>query len=91
DGLATNKTGVWKFKAFSSWGLEDIRATAANDMFVMDNMTMIAHYNGSTWRTYTEANPSGVIYRSSFVTKRCIAMVGLNARNRKCVITIGRR
>lgn len=66
DGVFENSTGVWKEIKFGVY-TNHVRGSAANNVFVVGDFGLIAHFNGGTWKKfYLDQNAS---YISIAVTK----------------------
>jgi len=56
--------------------INKIRGTDANDVFVVGDFGLCAHFNGKTWKSYPEAGLIGGRYKSIAVSKHLVAAVG---------------
>jgi hypothetical protein len=87
DGLFENGSGEWKQILYgASKYIQHIRGSAANNVFAVGDLGLIAHYNGSTWKTFSPEFPAS--YIGVAVTKDLVIAVGTNG---SAVATIGRR
>ncbi|MFA6468853.1 MAG: hypothetical protein WCW35_08135 [Bacteroidota bacterium] len=64
-----------------------------NDFFVVGDLNFIAHYNGNTWKHYTQLTSSGVILASAAVKNNLVIAVGsiLDSFNGRGIVIIGKR
>jgi hypothetical protein len=77
SGLFVGTPGAWQqvFELPSNY-ITRIRGTAENDVWVVGAFGMCAHFNGATWKTYSEvALPNGS-YEGLAVTRKLIIAVG---------------
>jgi hypothetical protein len=64
-----------------------------NDLFVVGSQSMIAHYNGNTWKHYTDFANSSVLFEKVVQNKDMVVIVGSvqDAFNSRGIIIIGKR
>jgi hypothetical protein len=77
SGLFVGTSGAWQqiFELPSIY-ITRIRGTAENDVWVVGAFGLCAHFNGATWKTYSEvALPNGS-YEGLAVTSKLIIAVG---------------
>jgi hypothetical protein len=55
-------------------GIRRIRGNDVNDIFVGGDRVQLRHYNGKTWRTYTELNKNVTIYSLDFKDDLIVAI-----------------
>ena len=88
DGIFSNKSGVWKEEDFgTNYFTNDVRGNALNDIFVIGDFGLIAHYNGIDWMVYNSRFTGG--YTSLSVKENIIAISG--NKDGKAIVTIGKR
>ena len=75
-------------------GYHQIRGSGINDLMIVGNRNHIAHYNGRSWREYTEIFDNDVLLTSLSIRGDMVVISGLryvDLLTRKGVIIIGRR
>jgi hypothetical protein len=87
DGLYENSSGTWKQITYgANKYIQHIRGSSANNIVVVGDAGLVAHYNGSTWRTFPfDFNTA---FYSVAVTDNMIVAVGTNG---KAIIAIGKK
>ncbi|MBU2507700.1 MAG: glucosyl transferase, partial [Bacteroidetes bacterium] len=88
DGIFTNKSGTWREVNIGvNYFTNDVRGNGLNDLFIIGDFGLIAHFNGLDWRVYADVFNAG--YKSLSVNDDMIAAVGQRSGN--AIVTIGRR
>ena len=75
-------------------GYHHIRGSGINDLMIVGNRNHIAHYNGRSWREYTEIFDNDVLLTSLSIREDMVVISGLryvDLLTRKGIIIIGRR
>jgi hypothetical protein len=87
DGAHVGIINEWKkVKELPSYFKRRVRGTAKNDVWVVGDFGLCAHYNGYTWKSFPETGLNG-IYHGLAVTSREVIAVG--EVNGKAVILRG--
>jgi hypothetical protein len=83
-----NSTGVWKETRLGYY-TSCIRGSAANNVFVVGDFGLIAHFNGNAWQTFFPA-PNIGSYNRVAVTNNMMIAVGMTT-NGQAIAVVGRR
>ncbi|MFA6540661.1 MAG: hypothetical protein WCT99_03590 [Bacteroidota bacterium] len=84
EGLFENSSGEWKeIRYGASKYIHHIRGSSANNIFVVGDVGLIAHYNGSTWKIFPF--DSNISFGSIAVTNNLVIAVGVNG------VVVGKR
>ena len=95
--------GIFEYRGGSGWheitevplGVNNrIRGNGPNDIFVVGDFGVAAHYNGKTWRSYPEAELKFGLYESMAMKGNLVVAVGSNApqgADAQAVVLWGRR
>lgn len=81
DGVYIGIDGKWnRVQGLPSYYSRRIRGTAKNDVWVVGDFGLCAHFNGMTWKSYPEVKIDG-IYHSVAITNKEVIAVGEAGRN----------
>ncbi|MDI6804975.1 MAG: hypothetical protein QME58_14250 [Bacteroidota bacterium] len=96
-GLFTNKSGIWVEIIYPGFraGLEKVRASAKNDLFVCGHFGKLLHYNGYTWKNYeTQFSGSDIwILKALHIFNNTVFIGGIGGEgfDRRGIVLKGRR
>ena len=76
DGMFINSSNIWeKQEEVTAVYKERVRGNSKNDLFVVGDFGLLAHYNGLNWRQYPEA-ASALVYASLDFKDNLMVTVG---------------
>jgi hypothetical protein len=88
DGIFSNRFGGWgEISLNTNVFSNNIRGTSLNDIFVVGDFGLIAHFNGINWKNYNL--PIAGNYKSLVIKENIIAIAG--NYNGKAIVVIGER
>lgn len=86
SGVYQNKSGQWQQENLPSVSMNMVRGNAINDIFIIGDFGLAAHFNGSSWQVYNDG--FGDIWGLAF-QQNLVAFVG--QKNGYGAITIGNK
>ncbi len=86
SGVYQNKSGQWRQENLPSVSMNMVRGNAINDIFIIGDFGLAAHFNGSSWQVYNDG--FGDIWGLAF-KQNLVAFVG--QKNGYGAITIGNK
>jgi hypothetical protein len=95
--IFTSGGGVFQSREYGTWNemsvpltfTNCIRGNASNDLIVVGDYGIVAHYNGVIWRVFDELAITVGNYESVSIKKNFIVIVGFSGSN--AIIVAGRR
>jgi hypothetical protein len=89
SGTWENKKGYWEEADLPLVSMNAIRGNGLNDIFVVGDFGLVAHFNGVSWHVYNSLYNNNTGYGGLSVKGNIVMMTG--EENGQGVITIGRR
>ncbi len=93
SGVREYRNGTWNDIALPSIFSNRIRGSDTNNVVVVGDYGLAAHYNGSTWQVWTQLSNSVWGFQSVAVHKQSVAIVGYEAVSvdGRALAIVGRR
>jgi hypothetical protein len=76
----------------TSYGSSGVSGTNVNDVFVVGSFREVVHFNGVTWKRYTELMPgTDGVFAEGAVKGHSVVIVGFASASQRALALIGRR